>query len=183
MSLLGGIRRGLEQAMRLADDARQLYFSVSAKAVEQSNARLGDLSKLSRPLGPRLRHFVAKKIDEFQGRLDALNCSLAERALPGDRRDRVRQLGHKLPRGRENLHIVGASTASRSRTGAQEPASRRKKPATPKAAAVRSTTSTPASIDATKNSTETRGRRRAGTPETGAPKRKKSGTSRPAPKK
>lgn len=118
MSRLAEIRRNLGHMVHMADDSRQLYFNTSAKIVEQGAARLDDLSRLSRLLGPRLRHFLDRRIDDLQARLDALNCSLAKRAVPPDRRERVQQLALRPPfRDRQDLCIV--SSAHDKQSGSQ----------------------------------------------------------------
>lgn len=110
MSVLGNVGRGLGLVKELAGGVRQFCFSASAKVVAQGNARLGDVSRLSAVLGPQLRQIVDERLGDLQQRLDELNCSLAEKAVPGDRRDRVKQLSHStVPNGRTNLRVVPRS--------------------------------------------------------------------------
>lgn len=110
MSVLNNVGRGLGLVKELAGDVRQFCFSASAKVVAQGNARLGDVSRLSAVLGPQLRQMVDERLEDLQQRLDELNCSLAEKAVPGDRRDRVKQLSHSTaPNGRTNLRVVPRS--------------------------------------------------------------------------
>lgn len=50
------------------------------------------LGRFSNELVPAVVQATGKRIEEFRQRLDHLNCTLAERALPGDRKLRVSEL-------------------------------------------------------------------------------------------
>ncbi|MDK8463900.1 hypothetical protein [Marinobacter sp. SS13-12] len=49
---------------------------------------------------------VGEKIEHFRKRLDHLNCSLAERALPEDRKPRVRELSLSRKAERAGQKVV-----------------------------------------------------------------------------
>lgn len=139
MSLLTEIRRNLGHMVHMADDSRQLYVNASAKIVEQGSARLDDLSRLSRLLGPRLRYFLDRRIDDLQARLDAFNCSLAERAVPPDRRERVQQLTlHPPSRDWQTLCIVSSvpdkKSGPQATAGSQTEQAKQTKSSSPEAA-------------------------------------------------
>lgn len=59
---------------------------------------------------------VGEKIERFRKRLDHLNCSLAERALPEDRRLRVRELslGRKAKQaGQKSVKLKSVKKAAK----------------------------------------------------------------------
>lgn len=53
---------------------------------------LHGVSRLSNELVPAAVRTAGAKVEEFRQRLDHLNRTLAERALPGDRKGRVSEL-------------------------------------------------------------------------------------------
>lgn len=101
------IGRNLEQTRALAADVCRFCFTTSAEVVRQGNARLDGLSRLTQVLGPPLHQFANERIRNLQHRLDRLNCALAERAVPRERRDRVNQLKHVLGHPEQHsLYVV-----------------------------------------------------------------------------
>ena len=124
VSLLNGVINGLERAKRAAGRARRFYFSTSAKTMAHGSARLEDLSYLARVLRPRLRHAVDDYLVEFQRRLDELNCRLAEKAVPGERRERVKMLCQSSTvHGRKSLHVIQAESRHARAVASHAPAS------------------------------------------------------------
>lgn len=115
MSLLGNVERKVNLVRSVAQDMRQLWFTVSAAAVAQSNAGLGNVAQVSRVLGPRLRQLVDDQVEELQRRMDKLNCSLAEKAVPADRREGVRRLtdARHDNGARRSMRLVGDPGAVR----------------------------------------------------------------------
>ncbi|MFE8073263.1 hypothetical protein QQM79_19555 [Marinobacteraceae bacterium S3BR75-40.1] len=103
MSLKDSMETRLEAARMRVEEIRGRYFSVSAKVVEQGSDRLAGLTRLTGLLGPDLRETINQRISDVQSWLDELNQSLAEKAIPADRRAKVGQLAGQT---RNPLRVV-----------------------------------------------------------------------------
>lgn len=89
MSVKESVAGQVDKARGFVERLRQRYLKAYASAVEEGSSRLSDLTRLSDKLAPSLRDAVNERIEDLQKRLDELNRSLADKAVPRDRKAKV----------------------------------------------------------------------------------------------
>lgn len=107
-----------EQAKSRLDRLRDQSLSLYSKVLETGNERLDDLLRLSGLLGPGVRGLLEDRVERLQARLDEWNQSLAEHAVPVDRKHRVGRMAldsKARHAGQAGLRVVSGQTADRSK--------------------------------------------------------------------
>lgn len=127
----------VERVRKFIDTARAKYKRAYEKALEQSRiGELGsELGKVADDIAPVIRSEVSKKIDVAQKWLDTVNQSLAEKALPEDRKKDVTSIKLK-----EKSQASSKAATGRKATAKKKATSKSSKTSTRKAKAVKKAT-------------------------------------------
>ncbi|WP_097460219.1 hypothetical protein [Mangrovitalea sediminis] len=108
MSLKETVSGQVDRAKVFVDRLRARYIDAYARALELSGDRLDDLARLSETLGPSVRDAVDARIEGLRQHLDELNRSLADKAVPLDRKAKVDRmaLNEKARKAGQGLRLV-----------------------------------------------------------------------------
>lgn len=108
MSLKETVNGQFDRAKGFVDRLRARYIDAYVRALELSNERLDDLTRLSGTLGPSFRDAVETRIEGLRRHIDDLNRALAEKAIPLDRKARVGRmaLNEKARKAGQGLRLV-----------------------------------------------------------------------------
>ncbi len=115
MPILKTFNEQTEHARHSLGRFRQRYLGLYSKALEAGSGRLEDLLRLSESVSPRIRDLLEGRVSRLQAQLDELNQSLAQRAVPLDRKARVGRmsLDDKARRaGQAGLRVVADNDGS-----------------------------------------------------------------------
>ena len=179
-----------EQAKSQLDRLRNQSLSLYSKVLETGNERLDDLLRLSGLLGPGVRGLLEGRVERLQARLDELNQSLAQHAVPVDRKHRVGRMAldsKARQAGQVGLRVVSDQEAASPKKGpGDSPKTResRKTPGKPAGTGTASAEKTaPKNKAAAKSKAAgagTKGKGSAGAGKAGNQSRRKAGGKSPA---
>lgn len=117
MPIFKALSERAEQALGRVERARDHYLTLYSRALEAGTERLDDLLKWGDAVSPRLRVLLEGRVEQLQHHLDDLNQSLAQRAVPVDRKARVGRLSldtKARQAGQPGLRVVAGTSTNRS---------------------------------------------------------------------